>query len=213
MNLKIIRTLYSNRKNSIFRDQNLINMAIIGIRLKLGEFFGNIYIKEKTSEENILESNQVKNSIQNFDSMIRDTLEKQNIKNTLDFDKNFMENVGTGCVFIPSIFGQMVAFTQKEAEFYFKIDNTKDTILEIKLISIPKISGTVKIEEETIGKFSLSSFKEEKIVIKIDSKSIDQKITKIKITVDKCWNIYKIYKLFPNYPLGVGIKHIGILES
>ena len=51
MNLKIIRTLYSNKNNSVFRNQNLINMSIIGIKLKFGEFFGTIYVKQKTASE------------------------------------------------------------------------------------------------------------------------------------------------------------------
>ena len=48
MDLKMIRTLYSNKKSSVFRNQNLINMLIIGIKLKFGEFFGSIYINQKT---------------------------------------------------------------------------------------------------------------------------------------------------------------------
>ena len=213
MNLKIIYTLYSNKKSSVFRNQNLINLLIIGMRLKIGEFFGSIYVKQKISSKNILDLTVVKNSIPKFDSIIRDTLEKYNIKNTIDFDKKGIENIGPGCVFIPSIFGYMVVFSQKEAEFYFKIDNARDVMLEIQLIAIPKISGTIKIEERIIGKFSLSSFKEEKFLVKINSNLIEQKISKIKISVDKCWNIHHIYELFPNYPLGVGIKHIKILES
>ena len=209
----MIWTLYRNKKSSVFRNQNLINMVIIGIKLKLGEFFGSIYIKPKTVNENILDLNRVKNSMQDFDSIIRDTLEKQCIKNTIDFNKKGIENIGVGCVFVPSIFGHMVAFTQKEAEFYFKIDNTKNTILEIQLISIPKISGTIKIEERDIEKFSLSSFEEKKLLIKINSDSINHKITKIKISVDRCWNIHHIYGLFPNYPLGVGIKYVEISED
>ncbi len=213
MNLKIIRTLYSNKNNSVFRNQNLINMLIIGIKLKFGEFFGTIYVKQKTAKKDILDLSMLKNSIQEFDSIIRNTLEKQQIKNIIDFDKKGIENIGSGCVFVPSIFGHMVAFTQKEGEFYFKIDNTKNIMLEIRLISIPKISGKIKLEEKVIGEFSLSSFKEEKILVKIDSNLIKQQISKIKISVDKCWNIHHIYDLFPNYPLGVGIKHIEILEN
>ena len=213
MNLKMIWTLYSNKKSSVFRNQNLINMIIIGIKLKLGEFFGSIYINQKTAKKDILNLSMLKNSIQEFDSIIRGTLEKQQIKNIIDFDKNGIENIGLGCVFVPSIFGHMVAFTQKEGEFYFKIDNAKNIMLEIQLISIPKISGKIKLEEKVIGEFSLSSFKEKKILVKIDSNLIKQQISKIKISVDKCWNIHHIYNLFPNYPLGVGIKHIGILEN
>ncbi len=160
MNLKIIRTLYSNKNNSVFRNQNLINMLIIGIKLKFGEFFGTIYVKQKTAKKDILDLSMLKNSIQEFDSIIRNTLEKQQIKNIIDFDKKGIENIGSGCVFVPSIFGHMVAFTQKEGEFYFKIDNTKNIMLEIRLISIPKISGKIKLEEKVIGEFSLSSFKE-----------------------------------------------------
>ena len=213
MNLKLIYTLYSNKKKSVFRNQNLINMLIIGIKLKFGEFFGTIYIKQKIARKNILYLPMLKNSIHEFDSIIRDTLEKQQIKNIIDFDKKGIENIGSGCVFVPSIFGHMVAFIQKEGEFYFKIDNTKNIMLEIQLISIPKISGKIKLEEKVIGEFSLSSFKEKKILVKIDSNLIKQQISKIKISVDKCWNIHHIYNLFPNYPLGVGIKHIGILEN
>ena len=213
MNLKLIYTLYSNKKKSVFRNQNLINMLIIGIKLKFGEFFGTIYIKQKIARKNILYLPMLKNSIHEFDSIIRDTLEKQQIKNIIDFDKKGIENIGSGCVFVPSIFGHMVAFTQKEGEFYFKIDNTKKVMLKIQLTSIPKISGKIKLEEKIIGEFSLSSFKEKKLLVKIDSNLIKQQISKIKISVDKCWNIHHIYNLFPNYPLGVGIKHIGILEN
>lgn len=213
MNLKMIWTLYSNKKSSVFRNQNLINMIIIGIKLKLGEFFGSIYINQKTAKKDILNLSMLKNSIQEFDSIIRGTLEKQQIKNIIDFDKNGIENIGLGCVFVPSIFGHMVAFTQKEGEFYFKIDNTKKVMLQIQFTSIPKISGKIKLEEKVIGEFSLSSFKEKKLLVKIDSNLIKQKISKIKISVDKCWNIHHIYDLFPNYPLGVGIKHIEILEN
>ena len=213
MNLRLIRTLYSNKKSSVFRNQNLINMLIIGIKLKFGEFFGSIYIKQKTARKDILDLPMLKNSIQEFDSIIRNTLEKQQIKNTIDFEKKGIENIGSGCVFVPSIFGHMVAFTQKEGEFYFKIDSTKKVTLKIQFTSIPKISGKIKLEEKIIGEFSLSSFKEKKILVKIDSSLIEQKISKIKISVDKCWNMHHIYELFPNYPLGVGIKHIEILEN
>ncbi len=213
MNLKIIRTLYSNKNNSVFRNQNIINMLIIGIKLKFGEFFGTIYVKQKKERKDILDLSRAKNSMQKFDSIIRDTLEKYHIKNTIDFDKKGIENIGSGCVFVPSIFGHMVVFTQKEGEFYFKIDNTKNAMLEIQLISIPKISGKIKLEEKIIGEFLLSSFKEKKLVVKIDSNLIEQKISKIKISVDKCWNMHHIYELFPNYPLGVGIKYIEVLEN
>ena len=209
----MIRTLYSNKKSSVFRNQNLINMLIIGIKLKFGEFFGSIYINQKTVKKDILDLTMLKNSIQEFDYIIRGTLEKQQIKNIIDFDKNGIENIGSGCVFVPSIFGHMVAFTQKEGEFYFKIDNTKKVMLQIQFTSIPKISGKIKLEEKVIGEFSLSSFKEKKILVKIDSNLIKHQISKIKISVDKCWNIHHIYDLFPNYPLGVGIKHIEILEN
>ncbi len=213
MNLKMIRTLYSNKKNSVFRNQNLINMVIIGIRLKLGEFFGSIYIKQKITKKEILDLEMIENSMQEYDSLIRDTLEKQSIKNTVDFNEKGIENVGSGCVFIPSIFGDMIVFSQKEAEFYFKIDKKQETVLEIQLISIPKVSGTIKLEEKSIEKFSLSSFEEKRLLIKINSNLVKHKISKIKISVDKCWNIHHIFNLFPNYPLGVGIKQISVLGN
>jgi len=188
-------------------------MIIIGMKLKLGEFFGGIYIKQKIFEKDILDLSTVKNSMQYFDSLIRDTVDKQPIQNIINFKKKGIENIGAGCVFVPAIFGDMIVFTQKEAEFYFKINMNQNVTLKIQLISIPKISGTIIIEEKPIGKFSLSSFEEKKLVVKIDSNLIEQKISKIKISVDKCWNIHHIYELFPNYPLGVGIKHIEILEN
>jgi hypothetical protein len=188
-------------------------MVIIGIRLKLGEFFGSIYIKQKITKKEILDLEMIENSMQEYDSLIRDTLEKQSIKNTVDFNEKGIENVGSGCVFIPSVFGNRMVFSQKEAEFYFKIDKKQEIVLEIQLISIPKVSGTIKLEEKSIEKFSLSSFEEKRLLIKINSNLVKHKISKIKISVDKCWNIHHIFNLFPNYPLGVGIKQISVLGN
>ena len=70
MNLKIIYTLYSNKKSSVFRNQNLINLLIIGMRLKIGEFFGSIYVKQKISSKNILDLTVVKNSIPKWKKLL-----------------------------------------------------------------------------------------------------------------------------------------------
>jgi hypothetical protein len=187
-------------------------MIIIGVRLKLGEFFGSIYINQKIGKKNNLDVSILKNSMQEFEIMIRETLEKQKIKNVIDFEKKGLKNIGTGCVFIPSIMGKMVVFTQKEAEFYFKIKKEQNSILKINLMSIPKISGKIKFEDTVLQEFSLASFSEKKISLKIKNELIEHEISKIKISVDKCWNIHHIFKIIPNFPLGVGIRSI-IVES
>ncbi len=209
MKIKILQTLYSNRKNSIFRNQKLTKLLLIGLRFKVGEIFGSIYVKEKKGKgklDNVL----IKKSMNYFDSIIRKTLEKHLNSNQIDFDKKGLENIGTGCVFIPSIMGKMIIFTQKQAEFYFKIEKNQNPTLRINLISIPKVSGKIEFEDETLQKFSLTSFSEKEISIEIKNELIKYKISKIKISVDRCWNMHNIFKILPNFPLGIGLKSISI---
>ena len=154
----------------------------------------------------------MKKSMNYFDSITRKTLEKYLVGNYIDFEKKGIENIGTGCVFIPSIMGKMVVFTQKEAEFYFRIKKDQNSTLKINLVSIPKMSGKILFENKIVQKFSLASFSEKEISLIVKNEWIEHEISKIKILVDRCWNIHHIIKIIPNFPLGVGIKSI-IVEN
>ena len=213
MNIKIINLLYENRKNTIFRNEGLIKLLIIGFKIKIGEIFGSIYIKQNSQNKQIENLDLFNTEIEKFDSVVRTTLKENKMENEIDFIKKGIRNLGTGLVYVPSAFEKTIAFTQKEAEFYFQIDKNKNTSLNIELISIPKISGKIKIENEIVDDFKLNSFETQKIKIRIKPNLIKEDIVKIKIFVDKCWNINHIYKLFPNFPLGVGIKSVKITRD
>ncbi len=213
MDFKIISLLYKNRKNTIFRNEGLINLIVIALRIKIGEIIGSIYVKQNLNYNHIKNLELFNIEIIKFDKLIRSTLIKNKIENKIDFVKTGIKNLGSGLVYIPSAFEKTTAFTQKEAEFYFKIDKNQNNILNIELISIPKISGKIKIENQTVSSFSIGTFETKNIKVKIDPNLIQTDISKIRILVDKCWNINHIYKLFPNFPLGVGIKSIELTND
>ena len=210
MNFEIIKLLYENRKNTIFRNEKLFNLIIIGLRIKIGEIFGNIYVKQNSNNKHIEKIDLFHTTITEFDGIVRNTLEKYELENEIDFDKKGIKNLGSGLVYIPSAFEKTIAFTQKEAEFYFQINKHEQKNLNIELVSIPKISGKIKIDNKILDNFTIGSFQTKQIKIKINLNQIQNDISKISIIVDKCWNINHIYKLFPNFPLGGGIKSIKI---
>lgn len=213
MNFKVVNLLFQNRKNTIFRNEGLIKLLVIGFKIKLGEIFESIYIKETQEKKHIQNLDLFVTAIEKFDSIIQETLKKNRLDDKIDFERIGIKNMGTGLVYIPSAFKKTIAFTQKEAEFYFQIDKSKNITLNIELISIPKISGKIKIENKILDNFSMGSFQTKKIKIKIKPNLIENDISKIRIFVDKCWNINHIYKLFPNFPLGVGIKSVKITSG
>tara|TARA_B110000495_G_C23016727_1_gene602381 strand:+ start:929 stop:1591 length:663 start_codon:yes stop_codon:yes gene_type:complete len=213
MNFKIIKLLYENRKNTIFRNEGLLNLIIIGLRIKIGEIFGSIYVKQNLDNKHIEKIDLLHTAITEFDCIIRNTLKKYQLENEINFDKKGIKNLGSGLVYIPSAFKEKIAFTQKEAEFYFQINKHEQKNLNIELVSIPKISGKIKIDNEILDDFKIGSFQTKQIKIKINPNQIQNDVSKIRIIVDKCWNINHIYKLFPNFPLGVGIKSVKITRD
>jgi len=213
MNFKIIKLLYENRKNTIFRNEGLFNLIIISLRIKIGEILGDIYIKQNSNNKHIEKIDLLHTTVTEFDGIIRNTLNKYQLENEIDFDKKGIKNLGSGLVYIPSAFEKTIAFTQKEAEFYFQIDKHEQKNLNIELISVPKISGKIKIENEILNDFTIGSFQTKQIKIKINSNQIKNEVSKIRIIVDRCWNINHIYELFPNFPLGVGIKSVKITSD
>lgn len=212
MNRKLISTIYKNRKKSIFVNHNFIKLLYYGIKLKIGEISGRIYLRNELNNKLNIDLGFLEESTEDLDGYIRESLANIKIKNKIDFEKDKrFENVGMGCLFVPEIFGKIIVFSQKNASFYFKTDLKKPKTLVIELISIPKITGQIKFENTVIGKFSLNTFSEYKKTIKIDPELITQKISKVTILVDYCWLAGYVYKEIPDFPLGVGIKSLELV--
>ncbi len=204
---KIISTLYKNRQKSVFTNQNTVKLLYYGLKLKIGEITGKIYIKKKYVSKFTINPELFNESLKFLDSSMRKTLAKMEIGNTVDFDKNAgFENVGMGCLFVPKLFGGTIAFTQKNATFYFKTTEKKPFTLVMNLVAIPKVNGYIKLEDVKIGKFSCSTFSENKLIFKINPDLITQDISKITISTEKCWSARYVLKDIPDFPLGVGIK-------
>lgn len=204
---RIISTLYHNRQKSAFTNQNTIKLLYYALKLKIGEITGKIYIKNKRLDKFSINPELLNESMRFLDSSMRKTLAKMEIGNTVDFDNNIgFENIGLGCLFIPHLFGKTVVFTQKDASFYFKTIEKKPLTLTINLVAMPKINGYVKFEDYKIGEFSCSTFSEHQLIFKINAELITQVISKITISIEKCWSASYVIKDIPDYPLGVGIK-------
>ena len=122
----IISTLYQNRQKSVFTNQNIIKLLFYGLKLKIGEITGKIYVKKSHANKFTINPELLNESLKFLDSSTRKTLAKMEIGNTVDFDKNAgFENVGMGCLFVPKLFGGTIAFTQKNATFFFKTTEKK----------------------------------------------------------------------------------------
>jgi len=208
---KIISTLYKNRQKSVFTNQNTVKLLYYGLKLKIGEITGKIYIKKKYVSKFTINPELLNESLKFLDSSMRKTLAKMEINNTVDFDNNKgFENVGMGSLFIPHLFGKAIAFTQKDASFYFKTREKKPLTLTINLVAIPKINGDVKFEDTKIGEFSCSTFSERQLNFRINPELIIQDISKITISTEKCWSPRYVLGDIPDFPLGVGIKSMNL---
>ena len=208
---KIISILYKNRQKSVFTNQNTAKLLYYGLKLKIGELTGKIYIKKKLVDKFTINPELLKESLKFLDSSTRKTLAKMEISNTVDFGKNLgFENVGMGCILIPNLFGKAIAFTQKDASFYFKTCEKKPLTLTINFVSIPKVIGYVKFENSKIGEFSCSTFSERQLIFKINADLITQDISKVTISVSRCWSASYVLNDIPDFPLGAGIKSIEI---
>jgi len=204
---RIISTLYQNRQKSVFTNQNSVKLLYYGLKLKIGEITGKIYIKKTDVDKFPINLELLNESLKILDSSTRKTLAKMEIGNTVDFEKNVgFENVGMGSLFVPQLFGKTIAFTQKDAAFYFKTTEKKPLTLVINLVAIPKVNGYIKLEDVKIGEFSCSTFSENKLIFKINPEIITQDISKITISIEKCWSARYVIEDIPDYPLGVGIK-------
>lgn len=204
---RIISTLYQNRQKSAFTNQNIVKLLFYGLKLKIGEITGKIYIKKTHVSKFTINFELLNESLKFLDSSTRKTLAKMGIENTIDFGKNVgFENVGMGCLFVPQLFGETIAFTQKNATFYFKTTEKKPLTLVMNLVAIPKVNGYIKLEDAKIGEFSCSTFSENKLIFKINPDLITQDISKITIYTEKCWSARYVLEDIPDFPLGVGIK-------
>jgi len=208
---KIISILYQNRQKSVFTNQNIIKLVSYALKLKIGEITGKIYINKKYDDKFTLSHELLNESLKFLDSTTRKALMKMKIDNRIDFENNIgFENIGMGSLFIPHLFGKAIVFTQKDASFYFKTDEKKPLALTIDLVAIPKINGHVKFEDVKIGEFSCSTFSERQLIFKINPEIITQDVSKITISVDRCWSASYVLNDVPDFPLGVGIKSIEL---
>ncbi|AJM91257.1 hypothetical protein [Nitrosopumilus piranensis] len=210
MKFSLIKTLFQNRKKSLFRNEGSFNLIKYFVKLKLGEISGDIY-KFENKEKIDFDESLCEATNQWLDKSIKNMLMKINLNNTIIFDEEKgYENVGTGFIFVPFLFNKVIAFTQKEAYVYFKIDEKKSYTLKINCISIPKTKVCVKINNIVIDAFNINSLSVLEKNVKIKSDLVEDKILKIAIIVEKCWSPNYIFEEIPNYPLGIGIEKIEI---
>jgi len=205
MDFSLIHSLYKNRTAS----RGTTELLRYFIKLKIGEFTGTIY-KSSNKKSNELYINFLIEGEKTLDRYIRKFLANYSTDGIIDVEKKKgLQNIGTGCLVVPNVLEKLIILTQKVASFYFRTDQSKDYNFKIDLVSIPKVSGSIKIEEQIITSFNMGTLGKKTVEIIINQKMIKEKISKISIHIDKCW--------FPNYldlniadfPLGVGITKMS----
>lgn len=210
MNIRLLFDLYKGQKITVNRSLSISTLLRYYIRLKVGELTRKIY-KSNSSYCNADIPFMVK-VMETVDSSIEETLGKIKLGNEINISqKKGLENIGTGCVITPAMFGRLIVVTQHEASFYFPTNITKEWLLNLNLLAIAKISGHVKFEDKKIYSFSIPTLTEQKVSLKIEPTLISTKISKITITVDQCWSPHFLDKQLPNYPMGVGVRSIELV--
>ena len=210
MNIKNLFNLYRNQK---FGDSRILSTSTLlryYIRLKIGEITKQIYKNPiNSSSPGIVQTTE---ALEIIELSIRKTLSGMNLRNIIDVNKKIgFENIGTGCVLTPAMFGNLLAMSQSNTSFYFVTKDTREYTLDMNLIAIASVSGHVKFEEKIIHSFSISTLTERKISLRIKPELAINKISKITISVDKCWSPHFLDKELPDFPMGVGIRFISLL--
>lgn len=181
-------------------------------RLYLGAVTGRIYFEKK-------ESNQIKEfpfdekDLQNkIDTDIRETLEKMNLPNVVDVDKNIgFEHIGYGC-FATRIFGRIIIMTQTGSSFFFSTSKKQFYELSVIFQSFTKLTVEIKVENTVLKEIKLPSLCRKKVTLQIDREIISEGITKIVISTDKLWSTKFLEQQKDNVPVGVGIIKMKIRE-
>ena len=210
MNIKHLLNLYRNQKFGDSRTLSTNTLLRYYIRLKIGEITKQIYKNPANSSSS--EILQTVEALEIIESSIRKTLSGMNLGNVIDVNKKIgFENIGTGCVLTPAMFGNLLAMSQSNTSVYFVTKDTREYTLYMNLIAIASVSGHVKFEEKIIHSFSIPTLTERKISLTVKPELVINKISKITISVDKCWSPHFLDKELPDFPMGVGVRFISLL--
>lgn len=209
MNIKLLVNLYRNRKFGNSRTLATSTLIKYYIKLKIGEITKTIY-KNNTNLATP-EISHTGEALEIIESSIRETLSKMKLGNIIDVNKRIgFENIGIGCVLTPAMFGNLIAMSQNNTSFYFMTESVKEYTLEINLLAVASIAGHINFEGKQIHSFSIPTLTEHKILLVIRPELITNKVSKITISVDKCWSPNFLDKGLPDFPLGVGITSMSL---
>ncbi len=211
MNIKNLLNLYRNQKFGDSRTLAASTLLRYYIRLKIGEITKQIYKSPVNSSSP--EISHATEALEIIESSIRKTLSGINLGNVIDVNKKIgFENIGIGCVLTPAMFGNLIAMSQSNTSFYFVTKDTKEYTLDMNLLAVASVSGHVKFEEKIIHSFSIPTLSERKISLMIKPELVINKISKITISVDKCWSPHFLDKELPDFPIGVGVRSISLVN-
>lgn len=209
MNFRLVLDLYKNRRFGDNRALKLSTLVKYYAKLKIGEITGHIYKNPQNSLS--IDIPHATEAMEVIEQSIRNTLNKIKLGNIVDVSqKKGLENIGIGCVLTPAMFGNLIALSQSETSFYFSTNDARKYTLKMDLLAIASISGHIKFEKEVIDSFSIPTLTEHQISLAIKPELVTNEISKVTITVDKCWSPHYLDKDLPDFPLGVGIKSIEL---